>query len=310
MAFRYSPKRNATLNQIRVEDGEPIGYTEDGGYPVYEAPEEEVKKPTSSVNPVLAAVGGFEAASMLGGSGVPATPSVVAINGAPPVAANAGALATYGPAVGAVIAAQQGYVGYGQGKGKTLSAALKQQARKPSAWLVPTRFIGASLGSIFGGGRTKVEEDRRKALAEQGIEVPNYDVKEWEENEKFRESRNEADLTGGDIENSASFWGLQGWDKLSQEQREKLAQEAIDKKLIREHHGTIDLRMTPEYEEYLKANGLGAPPPTTTNRESSESKKDRKRKKLSAIMPMIEAETTQAPRYDINPGSLITNPYL
>lgn len=181
--------------------------------------------------------------------------------------------------------------------------------------------IGAGLGIIgnaFGIGgksRTKIEEDRRQALADQGITVPNFDTKEWENNPIFAKSRKESDLTGKDIENAATFYGITGYAGADAAKKEAIAQEAINKGLIREHHGTIDLSMTPEYQEYLKTQ-LGGGQPTSSGggvdrrAMEAENKKQRKRAALSSIMPTIDAEITQGPRYDINPGNLLNNPYL
>jgi hypothetical protein len=38
--------------------------------------------------------------------------------------------------------------------------------------------------------------------------------------------------------------------------------------------------------------------------------KEKKKAKLAAILPELYAEPTKAPRYDMNPSSLINNPYL
>ncbi|OQB10434.1 MAG: hypothetical protein BWY21_00355 [Parcubacteria group bacterium ADurb.Bin216] len=174
-------------------------------------------------------------------------------------------------------------------------------------------ILGNALG-IGGKSRTKIEQDRRAALKEQGIEIPNYDVKEWEENEAFRQSRDEKLLKGGDIENAASFYGIKGYKDLEQAKKEAIAQKAIDLGLIREHHGTIDLNMSDEYQKYLQEQ-LGAPTPASSDggdrkQYEADDRRERKRRALREIMPNIEAEVTQAPRYDINPGQLIRNPYL
>jgi len=163
--------------------------------------------------------------------------------------------------------------------------------------------LGINAFGIGGESRTKVEEERRQALADQGITVPNYDQKEWELNEAFKGSRNEADLKGGDIENAAQFYGIQGYSGADQAKKEAIAQEAINQGLIREHHGTIDLSMTPEYQKYLEEQ-LAVPTSTgggggvDTRRMEAEAKKQRKKQVLASILPDITATPTKGPRYD------------
>lgn len=174
--------------------------------------------------------------------------------------------------------------------------------------------LGLNAFGIGGKSRTKIEEDRRQALADQGITVPNFDTKEWEQNEAFKQSRKESDLKGSDIENAAQFYGINGYSKVDQAKKEAIAQKALDLGLIREHHGTIDLSMTPEYEDFLKTQigGGGAQSTGGVDRRQvqAEAKKAKKKAALDSIMPTIQAETTQGPRYDINPGNLLNNPYL
>lgn len=168
---------------------------------------------------------------------------------------------------------------------------------------------------FFGKSATKGEETARKALAERGIVIPNSDVKEWENNEKFRQSRNEADLTGKDIKNAASLYGIGGYDKLDAAKQEAIAQEALNRKLVREHHGQVDIQMNPEFQKYLETTINGSQNQGQQGQRRSDSRNQQRRPeprpapraRLADIMP---AETTQAPRYDINPSSLIRNPYL
>lgn len=207
-------------------------------------------------------------------------------------------------------------VGHGSGylQGAASGAALGSYFGPWGAGIGAGLGIAANALGIGGKSRTKIEEERRQALADQGINVPNYDVKEWEENEAFRGSRKESDLKGGDIENAATFYGITGYSQADQAKKEAIAQEAINQGLIREHHGTIDLSMTPEYQKYLESQ-LGGGAPTVSsgvNRGAieAEKKKQRKRAILDSIMPEITTDVTKAPRYDLNPGTLINNPYL
>ncbi len=166
---------------------------------------------------------------------------------------------------------------------------------------------------FFGKSRTKGEETARKALAEKGIVVPNSGVKEWENNEKFRQSRNEADLTGKDIRNAASLYGIAGYDKLDAAKQEAISQEALNRGLVREHHGQVDINVNPEFQKYLETTMAGNSKPQQGQRRDNRNERrssptpSRPRASLVDIMP---AETTQAPRYDLNPSSLIRNPYL
>lgn len=94
--------------------------------------------------------------------------------------------------------------------------------------------------------RTKVEEEKRKQLAERGITVPISEIapngKEWELNQAFAASRNEGDLTGKDIINAADFYAaIPEYSSLSEEDKISLAQEALNQGVITEHHGTIDV---------------------------------------------------------------------
>lgn len=206
-------------------------------------------------------------------------------------------------------------IGHGSGylQGAASGAAIGSYFGPWGAGIGAGAGILANAFGIGGKSRTKVEEERRQALADQGINVPFSDVKEWESNEAFKQSRKESDLKGGDIENAASFYGITGYQNADQAKKEAIAQEAINRGLIREHHGTIDLSMTPEYQKYLESQ-LGGPASSSGGIDrrqiQAESKKQRKRAALDSIMPSIEAQTTQGPRYDINPGNLLNNPYL
>lgn len=328
MGMGYSNPRNQAFFDQWNDDEEIVGYTPDG-QEVYESPVSSTRRrPTLSdiendnealkASQAQVASGGkpYPVGTAQDGGTMMSDGSVVPMSVGPDdtsVAANASTAAVAGfPQMAATIAApyvvNKSISGVQNiAKGKDLS--MGEQA----ALALPTFGLSFAYNSLFGESKTKVEEDRRKQLKEQGIEVPNYDTKEWEQNEVFRESRNEADLKGGDIENSAHFYGINGWQKLDQAKKEAAAQKAIDLGLIREHHGTIDLSMTPEYEEYLKSQIGGGEQSTggvDMRRVQAEQKKQRKRAALSSLMPDITSTPTTGPRYDQNPGSLIKNPYL
>lgn len=335
-----SPKRDGYLNQISLDGSEPIGYTEDG-YPVYEE-EAPKKKPGIPSELVVGAAGGLGLNSILGGIGggaaEVATPEILSVTagpsgsfgaanvsaaGAAPGMFSLGGIGSAGnailPLAGAVglydLANHRDRIGHGTGylEGAASGAAIGSFFGPVGAAVGGgLGLLGNALG-IGGKSRTKIEQDRRAALREQGIEVPNYDIKEWEDNPVFRDSRSEKDLKGGDIENAAQFYGINGYKDLEQAKKEEIAQRAIDLNLIREHHGTIDLNMTPEYQKYLEEQlGGGTPAPTTSQPRQIQSERRRERKKavLSSIMPEITAPVTRAPDYNVNPGNLIRNPYL
>lgn len=71
-------------------------------------------------------------------------------------------------------------------------------------------------------------------------------------NNKFAQSRNEADLTKNDIAGYAAFsekFGGDWWDKFNSKQREDIAQAVLDRKAVNEHHGTIDINWNPELDD-------------------------------------------------------------
>jgi hypothetical protein len=178
--------------------------------------------------------------------------------------------------------------------------------------------VGAGLGllanvlGIGGESRTKGEEKLRDKLEEQGIVVPNSDTKEWENNPVFRESRQESDLTGKDIIHAADFYAqIPGYDKLNATKQEALANEALKRGLVQEKLGKINLSLDSAYQDFIKNQLTPTPQPQTQNREiASENARRRKKATLDAIMPEIMAPVTKSPRYDLNPGALINNPYL
>lgn len=178
--------------------------------------------------------------------------------------------------------------------------------------------VGAGLGLLanaFGIGhesRTKGEEKARAALAEQGINVPNADIKEWENNQKFAQSRNEADLTGKDIMHAASLYGMSGYAGLDPSKQEAIANEALKQGLVREHHGQIDIGMNDAYQKFIESQmgGGGGTSRSQSVQEDPRAQRARKAQAIAQIIPELESTPTKAPRYDINLSSLMTNPYL
>lgn len=179
------------------------------------------------------------------------------------------------------------------------------------------------IGNAFGGeSRTKLEEDARKKLADQGVVIPNSEIKEWENNAKFAQSRNEADLIGKDIIHAAQLYGIGGYSKLDAAKQEAIANKALELKLVREHHGTIQISPNAELEKEIQAQlGLSSAPassgspgrrPQGPSREVvAQAKKEKKKQILSQIMPELDAPATRAPDYGkIDVSSLMKNPYL
>ena len=75
-------------------------------------------------------------------------------------------------------------------------------------------------------------------------------------NNKFAESRNEADLLPEDIMGYSAFFDKYGNDwmgKFSNQQRFGVAQKVLNNKAADEHHGTIDVKWTPELEADINA---------------------------------------------------------
>lgn len=87
-------------------------------------------------------------------------------------------------------------------------------------------------------------------------ETPQYG---WVNN-KFTNSRNESDLTGKDIWGYSAFFDKYGNDwlgKFSPQQREAIANKALQRGAVREHHGTIDINWTPELD--AEVSGITGP---------------------------------------------------
>jgi hypothetical protein len=184
---------------------------------------------------------------------------------------------------------------------------------------------GASkvIGAFNRGSSTHWEEKYRQELADKGVVIPNSGQKEWELNEKFKQSRNESDLTGRDIIHASKFYDIPGYDKLSPDKQEAIANEALKQGLIREHHGGIEVGMNEAYQKFIDTTlaGGGTAKPKQGNREEAHKqvaapKKVQKKKpkvSLEEINPYLDAPATMAPRYDlqaIDYSSHYKNPYL
>ena len=224
--------------------------------------------------------------SMLGGTGATQIiPGLGSAGGAGATAAQAGALAPGATTAGTLAAAAPIAAGvgaalatginYGRMSRKTKAMdrgeALRYAARDPRNWLIPSGFLAAA----FGDKDMYLKEHRKLlGLQKQGINVPEQwieatrlakgrskqelvDIERQKEqagqysNVKFAESRDVADLKPQDI------WGYSAWlkrfgndwlEKYSEDQRKQIAQAALDRGLVKESHGSINVKFTPELE--------------------------------------------------------------
>lgn len=165
--------------------------------------------------------------------------------------------------------------------------------------------IGGPIGALVGGGLgfassfmnpgySKLEEDKRKALMKNyGVDLGG--VKAWENNPTFAKSRNESDLTGGDINSAADFYLRfgPGYKDATDAVRTQIAQEALNRGLVREHNGGIELLLDKDkggdYANFAMGL-LNKPQQSTTTRAPTTSKKKEKKERrlsLSEIMPQF-----------------------
>lgn len=183
------------------------------------------------------------------------------------------------------------------GEGASGAAAGYAIAGAPGAIVGGT--IGAIRGYFHGPSRTKKEQKDRQKLAAMGIKVDNAGVKEWENNAKFKESRNESDLTGNDIKNSASLYLRYGKDysNLSNSQRAAIAQAALDRGLVREHLGRIDIAYDDDFDKAASALMVAKPQTRSNNGGTRKASPDKKVSTQSA---------PESPPGKIIPGPAVT----
>lgn len=133
-------------------------------------------------------------------------------------------------------------------------------------------FVPMQASKLWTSDKWKTEGNRLKKLIDQGINIPEsyqapmmlkqgrkkselinpYMPKDFTGNtpqygwvnNKFADSRNEADLKPEDIWGYANFFERYGNDwlgKFNEQQRRDIAQKALGSGAVREHHGTIDV---------------------------------------------------------------------
>lgn len=169
----------------------------------------------------------------------------------------------------------------------------------------PGAIVGAVAGGMIGLGKSlfgdkdtwKKEKNALQGLVDQGIYVPQNLIdsmptkgRKKEElirkdlpmdfvgrdpkgdwvNNKFAQSRNEADLTGTDVVNF-SAWAENDpdWFRKPLDQRIQIAQQAVDAGAVNEHHGTIDVDFskfsqtpgTPQAAQAQQPQAAPPPPP-------------------------------------------------
>ena len=211
------------------------------------------------------------------------------------------------------------YTGYQQAKGvKAAVKGDKLSSTQEAALALPT-FGGSYLVNpakkLFGGKSTHQEEAARQKLIDAGVNVVNPGTKEWENNAKFAQSRQESDLTGKDIMHAASLYNLSpDYAKADAAKQEAIANEALKQGLIREEHGQIDLGSNDAFEQFYKNQLAGS---SSTSNSSSKGKQqrqkstaDNKAQREQALLSELSKPTSTAPDYSVNLSSIYRNPYL
>ncbi len=153
-----------------------------------------------------------------------------------------------GPALGAIGAYDLFTNDYGAGRGALQGAA--SGAAMGSYFGPVGTGIGAGIGGLLGLGKglmnrgySNLEEKKQKQLADSGYDVGSLGSKAWENNADFAKSRDESKLRGEDLLGAAD-WRLKfgdKWDMTSRDRQIEIANEAIRRGLVREHHGGIDI---------------------------------------------------------------------
>lgn len=270
----------------------------------------------SSLGPTVGAASGAGVGS--GITGVAGLDTIVPAATTTTGAAGAGAGLTGGVGMGGITAGA--YTGYQQLKGaQNIGKGEDLDWQQQAALALPTFGLSLLYNPAkkffgFGGQSTHQEEKLRNDLAKRGINVANAGVKEWELNDKFKQTRNEADLTAKDIINSAQLYDkIPNYAALSTAQKEAIANEALKNKLVREHHGTIQINPNDAFNKFA-ASQVAAPvaAPTTGGggQRRAQKKAPEKKEKQVPLLKSLIPEGMVAPNYEKNPTQLFSNPYL
>lgn len=253
----YSDRLNEYLQRLQLSTS---------GYRPAVRRQPQVPQQPGLGNQLINTGGKLVAREVLGGGGGEGLASSAAENAAWNSAADAatglptsmGPTPLYVPAAVAVSTALAGKAGLDMLKGKEPKGPSGLFGRAQLA--VSTgglSEVGKLLG--FGRGYSNLEEKLREKLAEKGIKLSGENA--WEQNEAFAKSRNEADLLGKDITGAATFYQIPDWQRAGNDIREKIAQEALTRNLVREHNGGMEVTANDDFLNY--ASGLigSAPPP-------------------------------------------------
>lgn len=167
--------------------------------------------------------------------------------------------------------------GYARKQWGGTMAKLDKLAMKTDPFMIASR--------LWTSDKWKTEGNRLKKLSENGVDIPEAlrgpmtqqrgrktsdlirkdlpadfigkDARGNYVNNKFATSRKESDLKPEDIWGYSAFLEKYGNDwlgKFNEDQRRKVAQEALDQGAVNEHHGTIDIKWNPDLESRI--NGI------------------------------------------------------
>lgn len=199
----------------------------------------------SAGNAILPAAGAYGFHDLFSGGSENLSPGSGAIQGA----ASGAAIGSYFGPVGAGIGAVAGGM---IGLGKSLFGdkdTWKKEKNALQGLVDQGIYVPQGLIDSMPTKGRKKEELIRKDLPTDFVGRDNSG--NWVNN-KFAQSRNEADLTGVDVVNF-SAWAENDpdWFRKPLEQRIQIAQQAVDAGAVNEHHGTIDV----DFSKFSQAPG-------------------------------------------------------
>lgn len=177
---------------------------------------------------------------------------------------------------------------------------------------VPGYAIGAGLGALYGGlhkkSMTEVEDKRHNALMKAGVagfdqpfkeesyvdkgqlqnkdaakDAMGYDAAGNWFNNKFSQTRNERDMGYGDLKDRAAFGETFGdaWNSAPEQAKQEIIHDIVVNGSLREHHGTVDLNLSPEKQKEYAAKLTGPVASTNTGGNQSSSVSVSQRKPLN-----------------------------